>query len=172
MFYDAAFSSGGKILKKLLGLTILLLIALSTPVLATSTRNFRAHLTGGQEVPPAETLAQGQAVFQLSKDGTMLHYKLIASNIENVLQSHIHLASPGVNGPVVAWLYPSSPPPLLIPGRFNGVLAEGTITADDLAGPLAGEPLSSLVEAIMAGNTYVNVHTSQYLGGEIRGQIR
>ncbi|OGD44427.1 CHRD domain protein [Candidatus Bathyarchaeota archaeon RBG_16_57_9] len=127
---------------------------------------------GGQEVPPAATLAQGQAVFQLSKDGTMLHYTLIASNIENILQSHIHLAPAGVNGPVVVWLYPSSPPAVLIPGRFSGVLAEGTITADDLVGPLAGQPLSSLIDEITAGNAYVNVHTSQYPGGEIRGQIR
>ena len=102
----------------------------------------------------------------------MLHYTLIASNIENVLQSHIHLAPAGVNGPVVVWLYPSSPPAVLIPGRFSGVLAEGTITADDLVGPLAGQPLSSLIDEITAGNAYVNVHTSQYPGGEIRGQIR
>ena len=159
-------------MKKLLGLAILISLALATPVFAASTRNFRAHLMGGQEGPPAATLAQGQAVFQLSKDGTMLHYTLIASNIENILQSHIHLAPAGVNGPVVVWLYPSSPPAVLIPGRFSGVLAEGTITADDLVGPLAGQPLSSLIDEITAGNAYVNVHTSQYPGGEIRGQIR
>jgi hypothetical protein len=135
-------------------------------------RNFRAHLTGAEEVPPAETQAQGQAIFQLSKDGSELHYKLIVANIENVKMAHIHLAPAGVNGPVVAWLYPGGPPPQLIPDRFNGVLAEGTITAANLVGPLAGQTLDDLVDAIVAGNTYVNVHTSQYPGGEIRGQIR
>jgi len=164
-------SNGGKALKKALGTVILICMVLATPVFAAPIRNFRAHLEGGQEVPPVATLAQGQVVFQLSKDGTLLRYTLIASNIENILQSHIHLAPAGVNGPVVAWLYPSSPPAVLIPGRFSGVLAEGTITADDLVGPLAGQPLSSLIDAITAGNAYVNVHTSQYPGGEIRGQI-
>ncbi len=133
--------------------------------------NFRAHLKGDAEVPPRTTQAQGQAIFHLSKDGTELSYKIIASNIENILQGHIHLAPEGANGSVIAWLYPSAPPAQLIPGRSNGVLAEGTITAASLVGPLAGQPLSALIDAMRAGGTYANVHTSQFTGGEIRGQI-
>jgi hypothetical protein len=151
---------------------LLLLLALAGSALAGGHRTFVAHLSGGEEVPAANTLAQGQAIFKLSADGSELHYKLIVANIENVLQAHIHVAPAGVNGPVVAWLYPDGPPPVLIEGRFSGVLAEGTITADDLVGPLAGQPLSALLDAMAAGNTYVNVHTSQYPGGEVRGQIR
>ncbi|MDR8392860.1 CHRD domain-containing protein [Aliifodinibius sp. S!AR15-10] len=134
-------------------------------------RNFRTHLTGDQEVPAVETDAQGQATFQVSKDGTSISYKLIVANIENVLMAHIHLAPAGQNGGVVVWLYPSAPPPQLIEGRSDGVLAEGTITADDLVGALAGQTLDDLLNAMKAGNTYVNVHTSQNPPGEIRGQI-
>jgi hypothetical protein len=133
--------------------------------------NFRAHLSGDQEVPPADTRATGQAVFQLSKDGTALSYRLIVANIQNVTMAHIHLAPAGVNGPVVVWLYPSAPPPQLIPGRSSGVLATGVITEDDLVGPLAGADFSELIDAIKEGDTYVNVHTSQFPGGEVRGQI-
>jgi hypothetical protein len=132
--------------------------------------NFRTHLSGEEEVPAVDTRATGQAIFQLRSDG--LHYKLIVANIENVTMAHIHQAPAGANGPVVAWLYPDGPPPELIPGRFNGVLAEGVITSDDLVGPLAGQTLDDLLDAIRAGNTYVNVHTSQFPGGEVRGQIR
>lgn len=135
-------------------------------------RNFVAHLTGDEEVPAVDTKAQGQAIFQLSRDGSELRYRLIVANIENVTQAHIHLAPAGANGPVVAWLYPDAPPPQLIEGRFSGVLATGTITEDDLVGLLAGGDLKDLLDAIEAGNTYVNVHTSQFPGGEIRGQIR
>lgn len=133
--------------------------------------NFTAPLSGNQEVPPVETRATGLAKFQLSKDGSALSYKLIVANIEDVLMAHIHVAPTGQNGPVVAWLYPSAPPPQLIPGRSNGVLAEGTITAANLVGPLAGEPLHALVEVMSSGGTYVNVHTSAHPPGEIRGQI-
>ncbi len=147
---------------------------------AGDNRNFSAHLTGDDEVPANATLAQGQAIFNLSKDGLALEYKLIASNIENVVAAHIHVAPAGVNGPVVAFLYGSAPPG---GGRTDGVLAEGTITAANLVGPLTAQPLSALIAAMRAGNTYVNVHTNDgiappntgpgdFPGGEIRGQIR
>ncbi len=133
--------------------------------------NFRAHLSGGQEVPPRETLATGQAVFQLSKDGEELSYKLIVANLENIVQAHIHVAVEGVNGPVVIWLYPSAPPSLLIPGTTNGILYEGIITETDFRGILAGRQMADLVDLMAANNTYVNVHTTLYPGGEIRGQV-
>lgn len=135
-------------------------------------RNFRAHLSGREEVPAAGTRAQGQAVFQLSRDGTALRYQLNVANIQNITQAHIHLAPAGQNGPVVAWLYPAEPPPQLIEGRSQGVLAAGVIRASDLVGALAGEDLAALVQEMSVRNTYVNVHTNQFPGGEIRGQIR
>lgn len=157
----------------------LLLAAVGT-ALADGPRNFRAHLAGGNEVPAVATLAQGQATFQLSADGTELSYRLIVANINNVVASHIHLAPEGVNGPVVAFLAGPFAP---AGGRTNGVLAEGVITAGNLLGPLAGQPLSALVEALEAGGAYVNVHTNDGIAptntgagdvasGEIRGQIR
>lgn len=136
--------------------------------------NFRAHLSGDQEVHFVETKATGQATFQLSRDGNTLTYRLIVANIENVRMAHIHVAPEGYNGPVVAWLYPAGPPPQLISGRFNGVLYTGTITTDDLVGdldPEDGYELADLVKLMIDGKTYVNVHTLQYGAGEIRGQI-
>jgi len=135
-------------------------------------KNFRAHLTGDQEVPlPNSSLAQGQANFQLSKDGTELSYKLIVANLEDLHMAHIHLAPAGSNGGVVVWLYPSAPPAIMLPGTTNGILAEGVIKAGNLRGALANKPLSALIDAMSAGNTYVNVHTMLFPGGEIRGQI-
>jgi len=152
--------------------------------LAAFNGNFGTHLQGRYEVPLRDTSAQGQAIFRVSDDGSSVDYKLIASNIDNAFMSHIHLGPPTVNGPIVMWLYPSTAP---VPGplgsgRHDGVLAEGTFTAADLVGPLAGHPLSELLDAIHAGNAYVNVHTNDgvdgvntgpgdFPGGEIRGQL-
>jgi hypothetical protein len=146
--------------------------------------NVGTHLKGRFEVPLRHTNAQGQAIFRVSDDGSSVDYKLIASNIDNAFMAHIHMAPIGVNGPIVVWLYPSTAP---VPGplgsgRHDGVLAEGTFTAADLVGPLAGHPLSELIAAIQAGNAYVNVHTNDgqdgintgpgdFPGGEIRGQL-
>jgi hypothetical protein len=138
------------------------------------------HLRGSEEVPPRETRATGQAIFRLSNDGSSIEYRLVVANIENVTMAHIHQAPAGENGPVVVTLFG---PVAANGGRRSGVLATGTITAASLSGPLAGQSLSALVDAMRAGNTYVNVHTSDgaeppdtgpgdFPGGELRGQIR
>jgi hypothetical protein len=141
-------------------------------------RNFRAHATGDEEVPSNDSRAQGQAVFQLSKEGTALSYRLNVANIQNVTQAHIHCAPEGLNGSVALWLYPSTPPAQLIPGRSSGVLGAGVATganivpvADSAVCPGGIASLADLVEKIRTGGAYVNVHTAQFPPGEIRGQI-
>jgi CHRD domain len=140
---------------------------------------FLASLSSGEEVPANDSLAVGNAVFHLREDGTELDFKLIVANIRNVVQAHIHLGPEGTNGPVVAFLYGPVAP---AGGRVQGPIGVGTITAADLRGPLAGQPLSDLTAAIESGNAYVNVHTSDgdpatpagpgdLPGGEIRGQM-
>lgn len=155
----------------LLALFIVMLLFAGTAMASTGAVDFKAHLTGGSEVPAVDTVSQGQAIFKLSDDGSSLHYKLIVANLEDTLQSHIHVGAADANGGVVAFLYPSAPPAQLIEGRFSGVLAEGVITAADLRGSLAGMSMDDLVAQMVAGNTYVNVHTLANPGGEIRGQI-
>jgi hypothetical protein len=120
---------------------------------------FNAGLAGTNEVPPVDTQAIGEAFIR------------VVDNIENVTMAHIHLGKPGHNGPPLAWLYPSSPPPVLIPGTFSDTLAAGILRADNLIGPLEGKTIAALVEAIRAGQAYVNVHTKQHPEGEIRGPI-
>jgi hypothetical protein len=151
---------------------LLLILVLPLLVLATATavgagnRNFGTHLSGDEEVPPRPVQSQGEAKFQLSKDGTSVDYKLNASNIENVIAGHIHLGPRGANGPVVVFLVTPACTTL-----NNGVRCTGSFTGASLVGPLAGHPLSDLLDAIANGNTYVNVHTTQFPGGAIRGQI-
>jgi hypothetical protein len=140
---------------------------------AQSDRNFGTHLTGEAEPYPVDSRAQGQFILRVDKDGDSAYFKLIVANIQNVTMAHIHIAAvPGGDGPPAVWLYPSAPPAQLIPGRSSGVLAEGTITAANFVGPLAGQPFEALLTAIHEGRAYVNVHTTQYPPGEIRGTIR
>jgi CHRD domain-containing protein len=150
--------------------------------------NFGTPISPDEEVMPAGVVntsnAVGNAVFHLSEDGTELSYKLIVANIENVFQAHIHRAVAGVNGPIVVWLYPSTAPVAgpLGGGRIQGVIAEGTITAANFVGPLAGQPISALLDLLANGGAYVNAHTNDgvaptntgpgdFPGGELRGQV-
>jgi CHRD domain len=153
---------------------VLTLAALLLAVTATSVAaegvvvHYRTRLSGAEEVPAVDTDAWGMAQFKLSKDGTILSYKLGAIGLEGATVSHIHLGAPGVNGAPVVFLFG----PVAGGMDVNGVFVRGEITADDLVGALAGMPLSALVEQIEAGNAYVNVHTLANPGGEIRGQIQ
>jgi len=142
--------------------------------------NFSTHMQGHHEVPARETNAQGQLMLKISNDRQSIEYKLIASNIDNVVASHIHQGEVGVGGPAVVFLYgPAAPGG----GRHDGVLSTGTLTAGSLVGPLAGRPFSELIDLIESGNAYANVHTNDGVGapntgpgdfpaGEIRGQVR
>src|SRR5918999_3140845 len=86
---------------------------------AGTAHNHRTHLTGDAERPtPVDSAAQGQAVFQLSADGTELQFKVTTANILNVTQAHIHCCADAEStAGIVVWLYPSGPPAQLIPGR-------------------------------------------------------
>ncbi|GAA4405766.1 CHRD domain-containing protein [Nibrella viscosa] len=131
--------------------------------------NFTAHLTAAQEVrtPPVESKAQGQGLLRFSKDGTEVYFKLIVSNLTDITMAHLHKAVAGQNGGVVVDLIMMPG----IPGKSNGVIAEGTFTAASLKGALAGMTLESLRTALQNGEIYFNVHTKAYPGGEVRGQV-
>lgn len=154
-----------------------------------SASNLGTHLTGAEEVPPTNTQAQGQAIFRVNGDGSAVDFRLIASNIDNVTQAHIHCGRFGSNGPVRMWLYPNIGPtgtaldPSVAAGPQNGVLASGTFDPRPVICPASavGQNMP-LLDAIRAGLTYVNVHTNDgdpltspapgdFPGGEIRGQL-
>lgn len=130
--------------------------------------HFNASLSGKHEVPERDTNAVGEVIVTISKDETSVHYKVMVANIENVVASHFHMGPANENGGVVRGIFQNpNPQPS---GPMNGILAEGDITADNLTGALAGN-LSGFIDAIRSGNIYVNVHTTAYPGGEIRGQL-
>ncbi len=149
-------------------LTGLLLLPIS-PAGAESAK-FEANLSGQEQAPPIDTPAK--ASFVLSGSGKSLRYTLSVTDVENATMAHIHIGHAGEEGPIAVWLYPSNPSPVVRKGKFTGVLAQGTITAANLMGPLQGKTLEDLVRDIKAGDAYVNVHTTAHPGGEIRGQLK
>ena len=156
--------------------------------------NLGTHLRGDEEVlavpagapHPSGSPAQGQATFRVNEDGTV-DFRLIASNIDNVIMAHIHCGRPGQNGPVRMWLSPVVGPTggPLPPGGGpqDGVLASGTFNPTGVVCPASSVGANMpLLAAMRAGLTYVNVHTNDgiapintgpgdFPGGEVRGQI-
>ncbi len=134
-----------------------------------SPMQFVAELSG--EDHGIDTQASGRAEFQVDADAEEVSYTLEVEELCNATMAHIHLGGPDDSGPVVVWLYPTDQQePRTKEGRFTGTLAEGTFTADDLVGPLEGETIDDLKNRTEE-EAYVNVHTEDHPGGEIRGQI-
>jgi hypothetical protein len=123
---------------------------------------WQADLSPANEVPARGTGASGTA--GLAFDGTTLTYSVELHGITSVLFGHIHSGAAGVNGPVRIFLFPGP-----TTGAVDGVLVQGSLTAADMR---PGITFEQLIEEMRAGNAYVNFHTTQFPGGEVRGQTR
>ncbi|WP_173427732.1 CHRD domain-containing protein [Aneurinibacillus tyrosinisolvens] len=131
---------------------------------------FSARLRGAEEVPPVSTNAKGKFFARLLEDGRSLAFTLEIEEIRNAFVGHIHLGRRGVNGPIVVFLFGPLRHPISV--RKGAATVTGTITRENLVGPLQGHSLRTLIRQMRLGNAYVNVHTRQNPNGEMRGQIR
>lgn len=132
-------------------------------------RSFSARLSGAQEVPvPVDTDARGRAKFHADADETEIRYRLRVRRGDDLLGAagaHIHCAPVGQNGPVVAFLAG------VLPGGVPEFEVRATLTAANILNPACGATIAELLDAMEAGNAYVNVHSSTWPAGEVRGQI-
>lgn len=128
--------------------TFLILLACALPHLAWGQLMFRTTLSGANEVPPRDTPAWGIGHATLDLDTKMFNFDY---SFEDLLApqtaAHIHVAPPGVNGPV------HIPLPMGSPASLEMMLTDMDI------------------EQLTSGLWYVNVHSTLYPGGEIRGQF-
>jgi hypothetical protein len=119
----------------------------------------KAFLSGDQEVPvaggPAVGDPTGRAVAFVNAHDTRVDYSFAWLGISPTL-GHIHKGAFGVNGPVVVPLF-ASPIPATV------VAVAGTVSGLDAA----------LVKDINAhpSGFYANLHTAQFPGGAVRGQL-
>jgi glucose/arabinose dehydrogenase/plastocyanin len=117
---------------------------------------FTASLSGAAEQPrPVTTSGSGLGVFDL--DGNTLRFSISYSGLSGpALAAHIHgPAGTDAEAPIILSLQPYAAGPVAASGAFSGTL-------------VISDQFKSL---ILSGQTYVNVHTVNNPGGEIRGQI-
>jgi hypothetical protein len=163
----------------------------------SQTRLFVANLANAQEVPPtnpttstgaARPASFGTAKFRLNAAQTAMTMTATISNIDvtgsqtadtndNLIAAHIHAGAavaPGINGPVVWGFFGSpfndnnpndatnTPTPGGVGGLFTGKwdAPEGN-----------GTTLAAQLTNFRTGHAYINFHTTQFGGGEIRGNI-
>ena len=140
-------------MKRSLGNFIILTIFALMLTATVKAETFTAYLTGAQEVPAAATTATGYAVVKVNEGAGMLTFTVVFNGLSsNQTASHIHAPAPiGMNTGVAINL-----------GAVGGT--SGTITGTM---PITPTQLSQ----IRAHLGYVNVHSVNFPGGEIRGQL-
>ena len=112
-------------------------------------------LTGSEEVPPVSTGATGTAIFTVNlSTGAITGSVIFAGLSGNATAAHIHQGAAGVNGDIKVTL------------SGTGGTTSGTYTV-----PEDTVLTSDLLTALKADELYVNIHSSEHSGGEIRGQI-
>jgi hypothetical protein len=123
-----------------------------------------ATLTGAEEVPPNASPAVGFATLVYEAASDTLAYSISFAGLSGDLAAaHIHLGPMGVAGPIIIPLsgVPGGPADLLV----------GILTAADFVPQPGVATFADAVAAIESGGTYVNLHTPDFQGGEIRGQL-
>lgn len=155
-------------------------VVLLLPALAFG-QTVRADLSGYEEITAAlgtlSTPAVGAFRTRIDERNQTITWQLSYDEIPSaVQQAHIHFGRRGTFGGIVAFLCtnlgnaPVQACPLST-GTISGTIMPADITGGAAAQGIAAGDFAEVVDAIRAGAAYVNVHTDQYPGGEIRGQI-
>ena len=137
---------------------VLLASALLTALFAlpawAAEETFTADLTGAAEVPSGDEDGSGTATITIDVQAGTLCYEIEVADIEPATASHIHVGAAGVAGDVVIALDVDG-----FEGSTSGCIEpmEDAQALQDITDDPAGY--------------YVNVHTEDFPGGAVRGQL-
>ena len=166
---------------KKLPIVAALLVAFAAPI--AQAEKLKVRLSGYEEVPSSLS-SGGSADFEAqiidTLQGPRIQWELSYNNgfSSPILQAHIHFGQRHTNGGISIFLCTNlgngpagtqaCPPG---PATISGEAA-----AADVIGPagqlIAPGEIEEIIAAIRSGIAYVNIHTTQFPGGEIRGQFR
>jgi hypothetical protein len=169
--------------------TSLTLLALGVTAGDNRHRSFRASadLVPTQEVPSVSSVARGRFKATIDRANQTISYELSYEGLEaGPTQAHIHVGQRRVNGGISVFLCGN--PPTVPPATFPQPQAcppapatiTGVLTAANVVGPEAqgiapalngANDFDELVDKILEGFAYANVHSSKFQGGEVRGQL-
>jgi len=156
----------------LLSGSLILILGVTLPARADSI-TYTAILNGANEVPPHVVAGSGTATFTLTGDSLFIDLSFTGLTGPPAA-GHIHCcAATGTNAPVAV-------PFVGLPGGTSGTYTNtvdltlaSTYTAAFItaSGGTAAGAETALIAALNSGLTYANLHTAEFPGGEIRGQI-
>jgi len=152
--------------------SLVLALGIALPAHASSI-TYTANLSGANEVPPHAVSGTGTATFILTGDS--LFIDLSFSDLTGPpAAGHIHCCAPeGVNAIVAV---PFVGLPAATSGTYTNTVDLTLASTYNAAfitasGGTVGDAETAFIAGLNSGETYANLHTAEFPGGEIRGQI-
>jgi hypothetical protein len=136
-------------MKQILALAAALVLAGCAGMMSSGSTTVSLQLTGMEEVPPVSVSGSGSGSFTIGSDGAVTG-SVTTTGVQGTM-AHIHQGARGQNGPVI------------IPLSKDG---------NTYSAPAGAKLNDAQMQAFQAGNLYVNVHTVQNKGGEVRAQMQ
>jgi len=134
-----------------------------------------ANMFGGHEVPPINTRATGHFRATIHADGT-IDFTVTYSNLSSTpTVSHIHFGQFNVAGGVMIFLCGGGGQPACpttTSGSFSGNIVAANVVGPAGQGVTAGDLASALRIVVDQEEGYANLHSANFPGGEVRGQVR
>ena len=140
---------------------------------------FEANLSGANEIPPTNSTGTGFASVVLDPMAQTLQVNATFSGLtSNDVAAHIHCCAPLGTNAGVATTVPACPgfPLMVTSGIYSSAvfdLTQALIYNPAFVTLEGGIPQAeaALITGIENGQTYFNIHTVNFGGGEIRGQL-
>jgi hypothetical protein len=161
------------------GLALVLCTALAVPAPAAAAITiFTATLNGSQVNPPTASTATGSAIVTIDDLLQTLSVSMAFSGLSAPAgASHIHCCAPAGNNAIVATQTPTFVNfPNVTSGTYDQTFDMTLATSWNSAfitahGGTTASAFSDLLAGMLARNSYINIHNSNYPGGEISGQL-
>ena len=130
---------------------------------------FGATLSGANENPANASTATGSFTATIDDDNVMTYTLTWANLGSNITLAHIH--GPAAAGVNIGVLLDFAAGGRVLPLNNTTGTATGTVNLNTVVLTNTAVDGDSLKALLLNGNSYVNVHTVNIGGGEIRGQV-
>lgn len=160
------------------GIAAVALVAAGVTLNARADRrqvSLRAELRGLNETPPTASRATATLRGTLDQDAQTMTFTIDYQNLSGPpAAAHVHFGPPRVNGGVMFFFCGGDAQPAC-PTTASGTIT-ATVAVANVIGPAAqgitAGDFADVVRAIATGNSYANIHSAAFPGGEIRGLVR
>lgn len=127
------------------------------------------RMDGGQQTMPNASMGLGAIRVEVSGTTDTVRILMFATELSGAVTGvNLHLARPGHDGPIALDLTSNlvqvGPDSVILIHQFDASELQGTLAAQP-------DPIGDFMAELATGGVYLNLHTTTFPAGEVRGQL-